>query len=79
MNRSEKSAKERCGVRECPRAAYCRGRCQKHYSLLLSEQKAFDAGLHREETPKREPWTWQGDEASLIQKYGEEKKCQTTQ
>jgi hypothetical protein len=76
MNRSEKSAKERCGVRECPRAAYCRGRCQKHYSLLLAEQKSFDAGLHREETPVREPFVWAGDEEALYKIYGEEEKCQ---
>jgi hypothetical protein len=68
--RSEKNQRERCGIPECTRAAYCRGRCQRHYISSLAERKV--SGLQKPDTPSRPRFEWAGDEASLIAKCEEE-------
>jgi hypothetical protein len=82
MRRSKKNLRERCMVSECTRPAFSRGRCQRHYLSFLAERKVFvgvrPAALQKPDTPKRESYSYAGDEEALYEIYGEEGKCQTT-
>jgi|HubBroStandDraft_5_1064220.scaffolds.fasta_scaffold430996_3 hypothetical protein len=70
MRNIKPKRREPCAIKECDRPTHCRGFCLYHYARW---KRGIDDPPRDSDVPPviRTPWTYEGDEESLIAAHGD--------